>query len=487
MRERLERSDHHRQKGKTKSVQNRSLRNRQQMFRKGRIMVDITFMLDVVLKQRQFKSQDHWNRQQVEAHQQRMVHILRRHTYENSPFYQHFHTGLYDAPLDQLPVLTKAQMMDQFDSLVTDRTVHLEDIKRYMQDLERSHYFLGRYVINATSGSSGHPAIVLWSRGEWATTMASAFARTPIPFSFIHKRKLAQIASTTAFHMSAQGGTSAQNLLMPTLLLGATEPLNSMVRRLNDWQPDVLVVYASMGRILADEQLAGRLKIAPQAVMVGSEVLTAETRRRIEEAWGQHVFNNYATTEVGGIAVECDQHRGMHVMEDLVMVENVDKDNQPVPPGVFGDKLLVTPLYKRTQPLIRYVIEDRVRFSSEPCPCGRPFKLIDAIEGRIQEVLSFRGADGGEVRIHPLLFHNLLDMLPVSGWQVVQEADGLHILLAHVHGALNDNQIESQVQNALAAQKAVVSPIQVQRVDAIPQTIAGKAPLVKSNLASPSH
>jgi phenylacetate-coenzyme A ligase PaaK-like adenylate-forming protein len=260
-----------------------------------------------------------------------------------------------------------------------------------------------------------------------------------------------------------------------------------MVRHLNNWQPDVLVVYASMGRILADEQLAGRLKIAPQSVMVSSEVLTAETRRRIEQVWGSSVFNNYATTEVSGIAIECDQHRGMHVMEDLVLVENVDQHHQPVPPGVFGDKLLVTPLYKRVQPLIRYVIEDRVRFSSELCPCGRPFKLIDAIEGRGQEVLSFPKADSGEVRIHPLLFHTLLDMLPVSGWQVVQETDGLHILLAKVHGTFDNRQIESQMHNALAAQEAVVPPIQVQRVDAIPQTVAGKAPLVKSNLASTSH
>lgn len=454
--------------------------------RKGKIMVDITFMLDVVRKQRQFKSQDRWNRKLLEAHQHRMVHSLRRNAYENSPFYQHFHAGLYDASLDHLPTLTKARMMEQFDRLVTDRAVHLEDIKKYMHDPERGRSFLDRYVINATSGSSGHPAVVLWSRGEWAATMASAFARTPIPFSFTRKKKLAQVASTTTFHMSAQGGTSARNLLLPTLLLAATESLDSMVRRLNDWQPDVLIVYASMGRILADEQLAGRLSITPQAVMVGSEVLTVETRRRIEQAWGNQVFNNYATTEAGGIAIECDQHRGMHVMEDLVLVENVDKDNQPVSPGVFGDRLLVTPLYKRTQPLIRYVIEDRVRFSSEPCPCGRSFQLIDAIEGRSQEVLSMRRVGGGEIRIHPLLFHTLLDLLPASGWQVVQEVDGLHILLAHVRGALNEGQIENSVKSALAAREAVIPPIWVQQVDAIPHTIAGKAPLVKSNL-SPSH
>jgi phenylacetate-CoA ligase len=450
-------------------------------------MVDVKFMVEVALKQRQFKSQDRWNRQLLQAHQTRMVRRLRRHAYENSPFYQRFHAGRYDAPLAELPALTKAQMMDQFDRVVTDRAVHLEDINRYMDDPHRSPYFLGRYVINATSGTSGHPAVVIWSNDEWAATMASAFARTPMQFSLIHRRKMAQIASTTSFHMSTQVAASAHGLLMPTLLLAATEPLEAMVARLNDWQPDLLIVYASMGRILADKQLAGRLMIAPDTVMVGSEVLTAETRHRIEEAWGPQVFNNYAVTEAGGLAIECDQHRGMHVMEDLVMVENVDQDNQPVTPGEFGDKLLITPLYKRTQPLIRYTVEDRVRFSSEPCPCGRPSRLIDAIEGRIQEVLSLPKVGGGQTQIHPLVFHNVLDRLPVSGWQVVQEIDGLRILLARVHGVVDANQIQNSLTQALATQQVVTPPIRVQLVNSIPQTIAGKAPLVKSNLSSTAH
>src|SRR6266516_1172346 len=102
------------------------------MLRKGKIMVDIKFMLDVVVKQRQFKSQDHWNRHLLEAHQQRMMHSLRRHAYEHSPFYQHFHTRPEDAPLDHLPMLTKAQMMDQFVFLDAERAAHLDNITRYV-------------------------------------------------------------------------------------------------------------------------------------------------------------------------------------------------------------------------------------------------------------------------------------------------------------------------------------------------------------------
>ena len=84
--------------------------------------------------------------------------------------------------------------------------------------------------------------------------------------------------------------------------------------------------------------------------------------------------------------------------------------------------------------------------------------------------------------VHPLVFHSIIDVLPVSGWQVVQEADGLHILLSGVHGAVDDEQLKHLVQNALASQGALVPPVAVQRVMSIPQTVVGKTPLVKSNL-----
>jgi putative adenylate-forming enzyme len=406
---------------------------------------------------------------------------LRKHTYDSSPFYHQFHKGLYDAPLEKLPVLTKSMMMDHFDEVVTDREIRFQEIRAYMEDQQRPERFLGRYVINATSGSSGRLGVSIFSDNEWAALMASAFARTPLNLSFTRRIKTAQIASTTTFHMSTQGGSTFRNLFMPILMLPASEPLASMVEKLNKWKPDTLVLYASIGRILADEQLGGHLKIAPCTVMSGSEVLTEETRRRMMQAWGDIIYDNYAATE-GVAAIECERHQGMHVMEDLAIVENVDASNRPVPAGVYGDKLLVTVLFKYTQRLIRYEIEDSVRFADEPCRCGRPFKLIDSIQGRVQEILSFSSTSGGSVNVHPLVFHNIMDTLPVSGWQVVQEVDCLRLLLAGISGVIDDRQLERLVQQAFASQGAVVPHVEVQRVPAIPQTIAGKTPLVKSNL-----
>jgi phenylacetate-coenzyme A ligase PaaK-like adenylate-forming protein len=42
-----------------------------------------------------------------------------------------------------------------------------------------------------------------------------------------------------------------------------------------------------------------------------------------------------------------------------------------------------------TQPLIRYEISDRIRLTSESCPCGRPYRVIESIEGRQEDVLHF--------------------------------------------------------------------------------------------------
>src|SRR6266487_6791314 len=334
--------------------------------------MDMQIILSVLAEMRQFRYRDHWTRQQLESYQVDALRSLREYSYAHSPFYQQLHQGLYNAPLHELPVLTKAMLMEHFDELVTDRAIRLEEVKEHMRDLTGDERFLGRYWVNATSGSSGHPGIFLFNRAEWITVLGS-FARARewggVKLDLTHRVKTATVASTSAFHMSTRVNATAHSWWMPEIRLAASEPKDSIVERLGAWQPEVLIAYASMMRILADEQLAGRLQIRPHAVFTSSELLTEETRRRIVQAWGERLFNQYAATECGSLAAECDHHRGMHLMEDLVIVEVVDQNNRPVSPGVYGDKLLITVLGSRTQPLIRYELSDSIRLAVSPCPC----------------------------------------------------------------------------------------------------------------------
>ena len=138
--------------------------------------MDMQIVLSLLAQMRQFRPREHWTRKLLEAHQADALRSLREYAYAHSPFYQQFHRGLYDAPLQELPVLTKAMMMEHFDDLVTDRAIRLEEAKAHMRTLTRDEHYLDRYWVNATSGSSGHPGLFLFNRAEWITVLAS-FAR----------------------------------------------------------------------------------------------------------------------------------------------------------------------------------------------------------------------------------------------------------------------------------------------------------------------
>jgi putative adenylate-forming enzyme len=430
--------------------------------------------------------QERWTRKQVLTHQADALNRLRKYAYERSPFYRRFHQGLENRPLQELPVLTKAEMMENFDEFVTDRAVHLADVEQHVAILQKDERFLGRYRVNATSGSTGRRGIFLFDHVEWMTALASlirAHEWLAGPSNLPPRISIASIVSPTPWHMSRRAGETLKTWWVPAHRLFASEPVELMVARLNSWQPRILGAYPSIARMLANEQLAGRLHIAPWYVFTGAEVLTEETRRRIEEAWGRgRVFDIYGATESGMIATECVHHSGLHMFEDQVIFEPVDKDNRPVPANVYSDKLLITVLNSRTQPLIRYELSDSVRLSARKCPCGRPFGLISAIQGRVEDILRFPAAHGGEVSINPVIFDQVLDRVPAGEWQVVQETDSLDILLAGAAEGFSDEGLVNELSRALKSEGALVPRIRIRRVSAIPRSATGKAPLIKSNL-----
>jgi phenylacetate-CoA ligase len=443
-------------------------------------------ILKVLALRHRLRRRDHWTRRQLEEHQGGALHRLREHAYARSPFYGRFHRGFTDHPLSELPVLTKEMVMEHFNELVTDPTIRLADIEAHLATLSGADELLGgRYRVASTSGSTGRRGLFLWDPGEWATVLASynrSFDWAGVGAGLTHRTRMAMVSSTTPWHQSARVGASVSSPWVPTLRIDSGDPLERIVERLGSFQPRVLVAYASMAHLLAEEQLAGRLRISPGFVFASSEVFTEQARRRVEEAWGRKPFEVYAATEPAGIASECDQHRGMHLFEDLVITEVVDKDNRPVPPGVYGRKVLVTVLFSRTMPLIRYEMSDSVRPASSPlCPCGRPFALIDGIQGRQEDVLRFPATFGGWTSVQPIVFHRVMDAVPAGGWQVAQGPEGLTVLLSGVHEGFADGILIASMKSELAAQGVVVPRIKVRRVPSIPRTALGKAPLIKAN------
>ena len=446
--------------------------------------MNIEIMLSLLYKLNRLRQHESWSRAQLAAYQTASLRRLREYAYGRSPFYQRFHKGLYDRPLNDLPVLTKSIMMENFDTLVTDRSLRLEDVRAYSAGGKAGQPYRDQYWVNATSGSSGHPGFFLFDRAEWLSILAS-FARSQewsgVKIDLTHRQRMATVASISPWHMSAQVAATVESWWRPSLRLPASQPLDETIRQLNLWQPEVLIAYASMTRILADEQLGGRLRIHPQVVYSASEVLTAGTRHRAREAWGDEPFDQYVATETASIAAEHRGCRHMHFFEDLLIVEVVDEHHKPVPSGELGAKVLVTTLFSRTQPLIRYEINDSVRLRSGTHNCGLPFSVMDGVMGRSEDALRLPAEGGGMVTIQPLVFNRILDVAPVRGWQIMQAGDGhLTLLLAGAGEGLMDAMLLNSIQQALRQQGAQVPRIELQRVAGIPKNASGKAPLIKA-------
>ncbi len=260
---------------------------------------------------------------------------------------------------------------------------------------------------------------------------------------------------------------------------------------LNDYQPEAVIAYASMAALLAREQLDGRLRIAPRIVAVSSEVLTDEARRWIERGLERAADEVYATTETLYLANSTPPHPGLHIDEDLAIVEVVDEHNRPVPPGQQGYKVLVTNLAKRTQPLIRYEISDSVTLAEGSNPAGLPYRCLAGIDGRSDDILEFPGASGGSVRVHPYRlrapFANLAEL---RQYQLVRTPGGLQarvVLQADASGETFDR-VRAALQGALAEAGAAPVPVEVTPVETIERESghAAKLKLVK-NLAGDSR
>jgi putative adenylate-forming enzyme len=445
--------------------------------------MNANILVGVLWAIRQQRQHDRWTRERLEAYQTDELQRLRTFAYAQSPFYRRFHEGLTDRSLCELPVLTKAMLMEHFDELVTDRSLHLRDIEAHLARIQGTERLRGRYWASATSGSTGRRGLFVFDDAEWAHVLAS-FARARewggTGIDLRRRMRIASVASTTPWHMSALAAASFRSPWVSMLRLDAAEAMTSIVARLNQWQPEMLVAYASMAGLLAVEQQAGRLHISPRMVCPASEVLTPEMRHRVEIVWGKCIFEQYAATETAGIAAECEAHHGLHLFEDLVITEVVDAAYQPVPPGAYGEKVLVTVLFSRTQPLIRYELNDSIRLAATAPACRLPYRVVDGVQGRTEDILQFPGANG-MVIVHPNVLHRVMDTVAAGAWQIVQEPDGLTVLLTGGDRSL-DTTVADSLRQALLAQGASSPHVYVCHVEQIPRGITGKTRLI---VASP--
>jgi phenylacetate-CoA ligase len=427
-----------------------------------------------------FLAQERRPRDELERVRAQRLERLLAHAREHSAFYRE-RIPAGPVALERVPPLGKAEMMARFDDLVTDPSLRRDALLEWVETRERDEFCADRYRVMTTSGSSGRKGLFVYDQAGWAA-IAGQFLRgstwmglTPA----VPRRRLALLGGASLTHMSTQGAATLRVGVHNVLGLPVTLPIEQHVAALNRFRPQFLNAYPSAAMRLAEEQEAGRLKLSLTAMSTSSELRTPAMTERIAAAFGVAPFDFYATTE-GLFGYECERHDGIHLFDDASIVENVDEDGRPVPPGEPGARVLVTNLYNRVQPIIRLAVADVMTIHPEPCACGRTLVRAAAIDGRHDDVLSLPARGGGTVTVLPAHFSVITRDRAVREFQVRQESGGVRVLV--VPCADGDPELEARLRHAVAralGELGADARVEVERCEALARR-GGKMQIVQA-------
>jgi phenylacetate-CoA ligase len=301
--------------------------------------------------------------------------------------------------LNNLPITYKKELMKDFNTWIAGGAITKEEALEHMSDMEKIGIPLKNNAVVRTSGTSGEPLIRIIP-----ASVPEAVAGF-IPSHVDRRgRKLAiklligfLKRGSAVMIMGGRGhfaGTSMTQMMdgqaskiLGTNFIAAEKPIDDIVKKLNSLGNVIqITTYPSMLSILTKEKEAERLKIEPVLIKLAGETLTKELREKATKAFKNVVIQNaYACSESPTISLECMNNR-FHVPEDWIIIEAIDENEKPIKDGEISDAILLSNLYDDIQPFIRYKMSDRIKFFTDKCPCGSPFKSFE-IKGREATIL----------------------------------------------------------------------------------------------------
>jgi phenylacetate-CoA ligase len=361
-----------------------------------------------------------------------LVSFARSHSAFYQKLYSHLPPSIEDLRL--LPPVTKPELMDNFDGWVTDPAVTRASLEAFVADQTLiGQFYLGRYAACMTSGITGKPGLFLHDGNALAIYAAFVAMRGYLSWlssgqvwaMLRQETRFASVLATSGhFGGVIQVGLGESFRSRPSDrrgFLSVMTPLPELVQALNDFQPVILGSYPSLVALLAEEQIAGRLKINPVIIVTSGEWLAPVVRDHIAAAFNCPVREVYACSEFLGVAFSCSRN-WLHVNSDWVIMEPVDESYQPTPPGQPSHTVLLTNLANRVQPVIRYNLGDSITASPDPCPCGNPLPAI-RVEGRRDEILALRTPEGKTIPLMPMTVTTAVEVVPgVHRFQIIQTA-----------------------------------------------------------------
>jgi phenylacetate-CoA ligase len=417
--------------------------------------------------------QDQWLApEQIAALQWERLQQLLEHCYRDVPYYRRRWRELGIVPSDirnlddyaLLPTLTKADVRAHFDELKADSL--------------RDNLFY-----KATGGSTGEPmrfgytresndrrAAVMWRGYEWA---GSRMGRRTL---FLWGGAVGDPTRAHQFKDRLYNAVFARRVLNSFAMTEAN--MADYADAIDRYRPDIIVAYVGPLMQLSQWLIATGRKIwRPQGIIGGAEAMHEFQRKLIEQAFQAPAFNTYGCREFMLIAAECEQHDGLHINADHLVVEL--RTSHGYATGAQAGDVVITDLFNYGMPFIRYANGDMATASTARCACGRGLPLLARIDGRVLDAIR---TTSGHVLPGEFFPHMLKDVPGLERFQLIQrQLDRLE--LSVVRGADFDDASLAYIRREVDKVLGDSVELHVQFVDDIPLTRSGKLRVTVSELA----
>ncbi len=427
-------------------------------------------MLDVMLPARMGKLKEltasEYSSAEALARQQdaRFLRLV-EHAKANVPYYRDALDGIEVRSLRdiaQIPFLTK------------------KTIQTNMGRLKATNLPPGRFVPNTTGGSTGeklelysdtnaHSAAFIlrgnawtgWEPGEkqlqlWGESQDLPAARG------VYKKFVQQFVH--------------RNIILSSYRMNDENMLDYR-RIINRHRPQLITGYTSalllFSKFLADKRLDIH---SPKGIIGSAETLREDHRKIIESAFRCKLLNRYGCRELGNIAQECREQRGLHIHAEHAVVEVVDENGRQCTPGETGE-IVLTGLDNYAFPLIRYKVGDIGVLSDRTCECGRGLPMLESVEGRVWDIIV--GANGNKL---VGTFWLVEGVRGIREYQVIQERYGSLVIKLAVDRAFGDDDKRLLLEH-VRERCGDDMRVELQMLDSIPLTEGGKRRFIISHVS----
>ncbi len=432
---------------------------------------------------RRLLDQETWPHDRFAAWQQAEFQRLAAAAVRDVPFYRERVAPSAHHDLAAFPIITKQELAGHFTALMSDAM---------RADYERGPARGYTWVKVTSGGTTGLPTTVIHDadfRDKDRAARLYELHLAGFPFGTAHVRlwgSMHDIQRTRASLQQRVIASLANETLLNAFMMEDTH-LRAYLDLLNRSDVRHLLTYADAGYQLARFARRHGIAVRPlTSIIATGGTLTDDMRATMADVFQCRVHNKYGSRDAGEIACDCDRG-SLHVLPHLI-VEIVDEQGRPCPPGVTG-RVLVTFLGNPSFPLIRFDITDCAAASAAPCPCGRPFPVLEHLEGRAVDFLV--STHGGFVS--PTYIRHLVGVVhgseKVRRFQLVQEGPTTFTLALQPETGVPTDTVAAladPIRRDLLPVLGESAAIDIRVVDRIAETGTGKFQYVINRHVRPS-